>query len=369
VLETRVAIVGAGVVGLAIAERLSRRTAEVVVLEANPRPGQGTSSRNSGVVHAGLYYPTGSLKARLCVRGNTSLPAWCDAHDVPFRRVGKLLVATCDAEVPALERLLRLGQSNGATLLAVDGAALRAREPLVSAVAGLLSPATGIVDVHALMESLARAAVDRGALLAPRHRVVGLGREASGWRVELLHEGERTALLARTVINAAGLHADDVAALAGLDVGALGLRQRWVKGRYVRVRWRGRLAHLVYPVPAPGLAGLGVHVTLGLDGDVRLGPDVVPLAGRIEDYAVDDACLPAFHEAARRFLPSLRLEDLGPDTAGLRPKLEPAGRDFVVEDAGRQGLPGLINLLGIESPGLTCALELGALVDELVEAT
>jgi L-2-hydroxyglutarate oxidase LhgO len=367
VLQTRIAIVGAGVVGLAIAERLSRRTDQVVVLEQADAPGQGTSSRNSGVVHAGLYYPEGSLKARLCVAGNASLPAWCQSHQVPFRRVGKLVVATRDAELPALERLLALGQANGATLQSVDAAWIRANEPEVSAVAGLFSPATGIVDAHALVASLASAAVDRGVVLAPRHRVVGLRQAPGGWELELVSEGERSTLRAQTVINAAGLHADDVAALAGLEVDALGLRQTWVKGRYVRVRWRGRLAHLVYPVPAPGLVGLGVHVTLGLDGEVRLGPDQGPLDRRVEDYTVDEACLPEFLEAARRYLPALTLDALSPDSAGLRPKLLPAGRDFVVEEASAHGLPGLVNLLGLESPGLTCALELGALVAGLVE--
>ena len=367
-LETRLAIVGAGVVGLAIAERLSRRTAEVVVLEAAARAGQGTSSRNSGVVHAGFYYPPGSLKARLCVRGNASLSAWCEAHGVPFRRLGKLVVATREEELPHLEQLLGQGRASGATLEALDGGAVRALEPDVSALAGLHSPSTGIVDVHALMRSLAGAATERGAVLALRHRVAALRPEGPGWRLDVVHEGQRTSLRARAVVNAAGLHADQVAALAGLDVDALGLRQQWVKGRYARVRWRGRVSRLVYPVPAPGLAGLGIHLTLGLDGDLRLGPDVGPPTGRVEDYAVDEACLPAFLEAARRYLPALTLADLSPDTAGLRPKLQPPGRDFVVEEASGHGLPGLVNLLGIESPGLTCALELGELVDGLALA-
>jgi L-2-hydroxyglutarate oxidase LhgO len=261
---------------------------------------------------------------------------------------------------------LRRGRANGAVLEPLDGAEVRAEEPLVSAVAGLRSPATGIVDVHALVASLARVAADRGVVVAPRHRVVGLAPEGSGWRLELLHGEERSTLRAAAVVNAAGLHADELAALAGLDVDALGWRQRWVQGRYVRVRWRGRLSRLVYPMPAPGLAGLGVHVTLGLDGDVRLGPDVVELPGRVEAYAVDEDCLPAFLAAARRYLPALTLEDLAPDTAGLRPQLTPPGRDFVVEEATARGLPGLVNLLGLESPGLTCALELGELVDGLL---
>ena len=356
-------------VGLAIAERLSRRTRDVVVLEQAPRAGQGTSSRNSQVLHSGLYYPSGSLKARLCLAGNRSLAAWCETHGVPMQRVGKLIVATSQPEELALDRLARQAEVNGVEgVEALDGRSVEALEPSVRAVAGLWVPSAGILDAHGLMDSLARVAVDRGVTIALRHRVEALELGPGGWSVEVSSGEERFRLKAQWVINAAGLHADAIATLAGLDVDALGYRQQWVKGRYVRVKAGHRLSHLVYPVPPVGLTGLGVHLTIGLDGDVRLGPDVVPLETRVEDYAVDEGCLEAFHQAARRFLPSLALEALAPDTAGLRPKLSGAGgpwRDFVVAEESGHGCPGLVTLVGIESPGLTSCLELAGEVDGL----
>jgi L-2-hydroxyglutarate oxidase LhgO len=364
-VRARIAIIGAGVVGLAIAERLSRRHQGIVVLEANAKAGQVTTARNSQVLHAGLYYPTDSLKARLCVKGNASLAAWCEAHDVRLRRVGKLIVATSQDERPELARLLAQGRANGVPLEPVEADFIAAREPNIRAVAGLWSPTTGVLDVHGLVRSLEGVARDRGVTLATRHRVTSL---EPGWRLGVTGpEGEPFTLEADLVINAAGLHADHIATLAGVDVDALGLRQHWVKGRYVRVKPRRALHHLVYPVPAPTLAGLGVHITLDVDGEVRLGPDVVPGVLRVEDYDVDDTCLPQFLEAGRRLLPWLELGDLTPDTAGLRPKLSPAGgpwRDFSVSTPR----DGFLCLAGIESPGLTCCLELAEIVEDSIFA-
>lgn len=352
-----------------MAERLSRRTSDVVVLDRGTRPGQGTSSRNSQVLHSGLYYPPGSLKAQLCVAGNRSLAEWCTAHDVPLRRVGKLIVASSDLEVAELSGLARRAEQNGvAGVAALDGVGVRALEPSVRALAGLWVPSTAVLDVHALLGSLERAAVDRGVTLALRHEVRALHRTSAGWALEVDSSGERFRLEAEVVVNAAGLHADAIAQLAGLDVDALGYRQHWVKGRYARLRGPHRFTHLVYPVPPVALAGLGVHLTIGLDGDARLGPDVVALQSRLEDYTVDEDCLRGFLDAARHFLPWLELEQLAADTAGIRPKLAPAGgpwRDFVVSEEGRHGFPGLITLAGIESPGLTSSLELAARVEAL----
>jgi L-2-hydroxyglutarate oxidase LhgO len=363
-VQVRYAIIGAGVVGLAIAERLSRRTSDVVVLEAAQRTGQGTTSRNSQVLHAGLYYPAGSLKARLCVLGNRSLREWCQTHGVRLVPRGKLIVAQEPGQLPELERLLARGRENGVRLAAVDPAFVAQREPDVPSVGALWSPDTAVLDAHGLVGSLGRAAQDRGVVLALEHRVVGL---APGWKVTVEGPDGRFELSAEVVVNAAGLHADTVLALTGLDVDRLGLRQHWVKGRYARVRARRAVRHLVYPVPSPQLAGLGVHLTIDVDGELRLGPDVVALPSRVEDYAVDEQMLPGFFEAGRRLLPWLEPGDLTPDTAGLRPKLTPADgpwRDFSVSSPA----PGLIALAGIESPGLTCCLELACLVDELLRS-
>ena len=363
VLHFDTVIVGAGLVGLGVAQRLSREGRRVLVVEARERPAQVTSSRNSQVLHAGLYYPQGSLKARLCLRGNGSLARWCQTHDVPFRRVGKLIVATAPEEEGALARLLAQGQANGVPgLEAVDAAFVKRLEPEVRASAALWSPSTGILDVHAFAQSLWTVAVEQGATVALRHRFVAGARSPAGYSLRVVDpQGETVEVECRAVVNAAGLHADTVAATFGLDVDALGYRQHWVKGRYFRVRAPGRVKHLVYPVPLPGLAGLGIHVTIGLDGEVKLGPDVQLLAQRVEDYSVPEDAAEPFYVGAVRYLPWLTRELLAPDQAGLRPKLTlpgEAARDFVIAEEGARGLPGLITLAGLESPGLTATLEI-----------
>ena len=364
-------IIGAGLLGLGVAERSARDGREVLVVEARERPAQVTSSRNSQVLHAALYYPQGSLKARLCLRGNVSLGQWCEAHAVPLKRVGKLIVATAPDEEGALTRVLEQARTNGVPgIEAVDAAFVKRLEPEVCASAALWSPSTGIVDVHALAQSLWTAAVDQGATVALRHRFVRGERSVNGYRLHLVDpQGEPVEIGCRSVVNAAGLHADTVAASFGLDVEALGYRQHWVKGRYFRVRAPGRVTHLVYPVPLPGLAGLGIHVTVGLDGEVKLGPDVEPLAQRVEDYVVPEEAAERFFAGAVRYLPWLTRELLSADQAGIRPKLsrpgEPA-RDFVIAEESARGLPGLITLAGMESPGLTATLEIANEVHSLL---
>lgn len=351
------AIVGAGVVGAAVAERLSRAGRSVVVLEQHARAGQVTSARNSQVLHSGLYYPAGSLKARLCVAGNRSLAEWCAARGVAWRRTGKLIVATAPGEEPQLAKLQAQGRANGVEgLELVDPGPL---EPNVRASAALLVPSTGIVDAHGVVDSLVRAATARGVVFAFRHRVARVEPAARGFELQVsLPDGSSEVVQAQQVVNAAGLDADELVP---------GERQYWVKGCYFRVKSPRPLSRLVYPVPAPNLAGLGVHVTLGLDGDVRLGPDVHPLPARREDYDVPESLGDAFFESARRFLPWLERAQLSPDTAGIRPKLAPPGgpwRDFELVESS----PGFLSLLGIESPGLTCCLELAAEVERRLSA-
>ncbi len=364
-------VLGAGVVGLAVAERLSRGGGEVLVLERHAAPGTETTSRNSQVLHAGLYYPSGSLKARLCVKANAELPRWCDKHGVPLERVGKLIVATQSAEEAELERLLAQGRANGVTRLErVDAAFVQRREPEVRAVSALWSPDSGILDAHELVRSLEGAAHDQGATFAYKHALAAVEKSGAGYRLRLEGPGgEAIAVEARRVVNAAGLHADEVAALAGIDLDAAGYRQHWVKGHYFRVRGAKRVKTLVYPVPAKNLAGLGVHLTVGLDGDLRLGPDVQALPERKKDYRVPEALLEPFFAGASRFLPWLKPELLSPDQSGIRPKLSKPGepfKDFVIAEESARGLPGWVNLLGIESPGLTCAMEIAAEVAALL---
>lgn len=369
---TDVVVIGAGVVGLACARELAARGREVVLLERHERFGVETSSRNSEVVHAGIYYPAGSLKALLCAAGNPMLYAWCEAHGVPFRRTGKLIVAASSDEEPKLDEILGRARANGVTSLErLTGAEVRRREPAVRATAGLWSPDTGIVDSHTLMGSLLADAEGRGAVVAWRHQLRAAERTADGYRLVARDErGEETMLGARQVVNAAGLDADTVAALPGLDVDACGYRLCYARGHYFRVHPRkAHLAsHLIYPTPVQG--GLGIHVTLDMAGSLRLGPDVEWLDHRRQEYPVDPALAPRFLAAVSRYLEGLDLDDLAPDQSGIRPKLQRPGeafRDFVIAEERDRGLAGWVNLVGIESPGLTGALPIAARAADLLE--
>lgn len=351
------AIVGAGVIGLACAERLTRAGMKVLVLERHAKAGQETSSRNSQVLHAGMYYPTGTLKAAMCVRGNASLGAWCETHDIPHARVGKLIVATDEAGEAELSKILERGRANGVAELDWATRAQIEVEPNVIARAALWSPRTGILDAHTLMDSLAAEARARGCDFAWKHSLLSAARTSDGYSLHVKDAlGEESTILVTRVVNAAGLWADDVAAQMGLDVDALGYRQHFVKGNYFRLRKRVA-SRLVYPVPSKNLTGLGIHVTVELDGGVRLGPDVEPLPDRTPDYRVDEARREAFFRSASSYLRGFTEDDLSPDLSGIRPKLSRPGeppRDFVIT----KDLAGWVNLLGIESPGLTCALEI-----------
>jgi len=372
-LDTDVVVIGAGVVGLACARELAVRGREVLCIERHERFGVETSSRNSEVIHAGIYYEAGSLKARLCARGNQSLYTWCASHGVPHARLGKLIVATSADEEPKLEQIVRQARANGVTSLRpLSAEEVRAIEPHVRATRGLWSPDTGIVDSHQLMASLLVDAERHGATVVLRHEVAGAAPMSGGYRLDARSDGEMTTLEARCVVNAAGLEADSVAALPGLDIESCGYRQHYARGHYFRVhpRKQGLARHLVYP--APSTTHLGIHVTLDLAGSMRLGPDLEYLPGRTQDYDVPERLQAVFLAAASRYLEGLELDDLAPDLAGIRPKLQAPGappRDFVIREESGRGLPGWVNLVGIESPGLTCCLEIATMVAAALEGT
>lgn len=369
--DVHTVVIGAGAVGLACAAVLARRGHSIAVVERNRKVGQETSARNSGVIHAGLYYPTGSLKATLCTAGRDLLYARCARHAVPHRRCGKLVVATDDAETAKLETIHRQAVSNGAgDVQLIDGAEVMRREPAVRAVSGLVSPATGIVDVHALIDCYRREAEDHGAMLALDHAVTDVARRADGWHVAMrTSAGTTSEIVAAWVVNAAGLDASRIAGLAGLDVDGLGLRQRPCKGDYfvLAPRHAAIATHLIYPVPVH--AGLGVHITFDLAGRVLAGPDTEYIAEL--RYDVDPRKAAAFGAALRRYLPAVADDDLAPGYAGIRPKLQGPGepvRDFVIEEASRHGAPRLVNLIGIESPGITASEAIANEVDRLIAA-
>lgn len=371
-------IIGGGIVGCAIAAELSSRGLSTVLLEMEDGLGRGTTSRNSEVAHGGMYYPHGSLKARFCVEGRHLLKAFCEQAGVGYRECGKLIVAATPDEVPELERLLALGTANGVEdLRLVDGDSLRRLEPHVKACAALHSPRTGIVDAEGAARAWARLASDHGGQVLTAAKVTGLRPEAGVWTVAVSAVGtgrrEGWSHTSRLVVNAAGLWADRVAALAGVDVAARGWNLHLVKGNYFSIAsaHHGRISGLVYPVPPRHATSLGVHLCLDLGGQMKLGPDVEHLATDPRDagfdWRVDPARRDAFCDGARRFLPWLEADDLTPGLSGLRPKLVPTGfADFVV--CREEGdLAGLINLVGIESPGLTSAAALAREVARLVD--
>jgi L-2-hydroxyglutarate oxidase LhgO len=366
--DTGVTVVGAGVVGLAVAARLAPHCPDLVLLESAERHGTGQSSRNSEVVHAGMYYPTGSLKARLCVAGNARLYEFCARHRVAHRRIGKLIVADQDAQREALAALLARGRANGVDLRPLSGAEARALEPNVPSVEALFSPNTGIVSAHELMDALLSDARAAGAVTQFRVELQELARTGDGWRVAYRRGAQAESFTSEVVVNAAGLGSDQVAALAGIDVEAAGYRLHPCKGDYFSVApaRSGLVSHLVYPLPDH--VSLGVHAVIGLDGRLRFGPDAV-YVGRDQGYVVDEAKRPAFGRAVRRLVPAIRDQDLAPDLSGIRAKLQGPGdgfRDFVIADEAARGLPGLVDLIGIDSPGLTSSLAIAGEVARLL---
>ena len=357
--ELDVAVIGAGVVGLAVARALAVRGREVLVLEAEPAIGTHTSSRNSEVIHAGIYYPTGSLKARLCVAGKHALYAYCADRDVPHRRLGKVIVAGTDAERPLLDKYRAQASANGVDdLVPLGRAEVRALEPDVECVAGLLSPSTGIVDSHAFMRALQVDLERAGGRVLLATPVVGGRVDERGVTIETGGR-EPFAVACRAVVNAAGLFAQDVARrLEGLAPATIP-PQLFAKAHYFTLAGRSPFRRLVYPLPVPG--GLGIHVTLDMAGQARFGPDVEWVDG--VDYTFDETRAPAFYAAIRSYYPALADGALNPGYTGVRPKLAPAGaaaQDFMIQGPGEHGVPGLVNLYGIESPGLTAALAIAA---------
>lgn len=364
-------VIGAGAVGLAIARALTQAGHDTLILEKNSHIGMETSARNSEVIHAGIYYPKGSLKARLCVEGRTQLYDFCEGHGVGHKRLGKLIVATGADQAPELEAILAAAMGNDVNdLIRLNKTQIAEMEPELHATEGLFSPSTGIIDSHQYMLALLGDAEAAGASLVRDARVTHITRIADGYRLNVDNAGETQLLICRLLVNSAGLWAQHVASLIE------GLDQAFVpplylaKGNYATLSVKSPFKHLVYPVPEPG--GLGVHLTLDMAGGARFGPNVQWLDSNdpaVIDYTVPPTVPQEFAPRIAAYWPAVTAEMLAPGYSGVRPKLvgeSDPNADFRIDGPGAHGLPGLVNLFGIESPGLTSSLAIAKHVEGLL---
>jgi L-2-hydroxyglutarate oxidase LhgO len=365
--EIDVAVIGAGVIGLAIAREIAQGKKEVFVFEKNRTFGLETSSRNSEVIHAGIYYPEDSLKARLCLEGKNLLYELCDRHNIACKKCGKIVVAADEDEIQWLEELHEQGRNNGVDdLVLLSRTEVKKLEPSIEARAGLLSPSSGIIDSHNLLSFLHNQAREKGVEFVFGTEVIGIERASAKYKVHIRDRDGISAFVAHVVVNCAGLNADRIAELAGIDIAKSGYQLHYCKGEYFTLdsKYRNLVTRLIYPTPEQ--AGHGIHWRQALDTRVLLGPSAYYVEAI--DYSVDETHKEYFYSSARRFLPFVELEDLAPESAGIRPKLQGPGddfRDFLITHEEKVGLPGLINLIGIESPGLTAAPAIARLVGKM----
>jgi len=365
-----ITIIGAGIIGLAVAAEVAHEARTVFVLENNETFGQETSSRNSQIIHAGIYYPEGTLKSKTCVEGNAILYQLCNKYEIDHRKIGKLIVAINDEEAKQLEELKERGERNGVDGLQIlDRKAIKKMEPNVRAVAALFSPSSGIIDVHALMRYFLGRATDNGARVACNTRVVGIEGGSREYRVTVEDRTGNFTFPTKVVINCGGLHSHEIAHLAGVDIIKAGYNLHYCRGEYFKLnQGRNLVKRLIYPVPQPEAAGLGIHVTPSLDGIVLLGPDSHYVNGI--DYSMDERQKDSFYNSVVKFLPAIKCDDIVPEMVGIRPKLQGHGedfRDFVIREERDKGLPGFVNLIGIESPGLTSSPAIAKYVRGIVE--
>jgi L-2-hydroxyglutarate oxidase LhgO len=367
--DFEIVIIGAGVVGLAIAVRLSERHPNLVLLEKNEKYGMETSSRNSEVIHASIYYQPGSLKARLCIEGRDELYTLCKVHDIAYKPLTKLITATNTAELAKLDSVRRNAAQNGVELQVLDKTAALKLEPNICTEGALFSPLTGIISVHNLMDYFFHETKENGGTVQHRCHVVGIRQVNSEYEITFDEAGNRTSITSEIVINAAGLGSDLIAQMIGIDIDKEDLRLSYVKGSYFAVTSsKAKLvSRLVYPVPVN--EGLGTHALMDLGGRLKFGPDVEYLEGRTLDYTVAENKRHAFAESIRRILPGITDEDIVPDMSGIRPKLQRKGkpaRDFVIVHETARGLSGFVNLIGIESPGLTASPAIARYVEKML---
>jgi len=363
-----IVIVGAGVVGLAIAYRLSKMNREIILLEKHEKFGMEASSRNSEVIHAGIYYPSDSLKARFCIDGNHLLYELCKKYNIPYKKTVKLIVANTKEEKENVESLFQQGKENGVSgLELLSEPQIKNLEPNIRANFALLSRETGIIDTHQLMKFYETQSESNDVIIAYQSEVAGIQKNGDFFTLDILDsDGEHFQIGSSIVINSAGISADKIALMAGIDIDKAGYRIHPCKGEYFSISNRhcGKI-DLIYPTPS--VNNLGIHATLRLDGTLTLGPS----AFYVDEfsYDVDAAHQEEFFNSTKKFLPFLDYDDLSPEMSGIRAKLQAKGegfRDFIIQAESGKGLSGLINLIGIESPGLTASPAIAEYVEDLM---
>ena len=357
-----VIIVGAGIIGLSIAEKLSHRYAKVLVIEKESGFGQHTSSRNSEVIHSGIYYPKDSLKAKLCVEGNQLLYSFLETHRLPYRKSGKLVIATQASEKPLLKELLDKGVANGVKGLKVlSEEEVLVLEPHFKSKGALWVPSTGVMDTHTIMKKMESLACRAGVDISYNTEVRDIKKLPDAYQISFVKDP--TIVTSKVVINCAGLWSDKISTMVGIT----DYKLHWCKGEYFKTTRLKNVRHLVYPIPDPELMFLGIHTRTNLNGDLFFGPN----ANYVDklDYSVDENSKTEFFNSIKRFL-DIEMDDLSIDTSGIRPKLQEKGgrqRDFVIKNETDRGYKNFINLIGIESPGFTACLSIANYVNTLIE--
>lgn len=371
-MDINIIIIGAGVVGLAIAAELSKKSKNIVVLERHESFGKDQSSRNSEVIHAGMYYPSNSLKAKLCVEGNQMIYNWCNRYKVGYENYEKIIVATSPDETDKLYNIYVQGTLNGLkSIELISKPLINKLEPNIHGVEGILSKSTGILNSHEFMQSLESFALNNHVIISYNSEVVGIQKITGGYEILFSNNSEIFKVTSEIVVNCAGLYADKIAQLLGIDIVQNDYQISFARGHYFKLssNYRNFTNRLIYPVPEKNLTGIGIHITKDLNGYMKLGPDVEYLRYNTEDYKIPKSRLEMFYKSAKKYIPSLKKTDLSPDQAGIRAKLQKKGdsfRDFIIQNEDSLGYNGFINLLGIESPGLTSSLAIAKYVEKII---
>lgn len=367
-IDFEITIIGAGVIGLAIAAELSNFYKDVVVLEKNLKFGQETSSRNSEVIHSGIYYPKNSLKSKLCIEGNKLLYEYCDENEILHKKCGKYIVATNNEEELKLDEILNNAQKNEVVGHKISVNELHKKEPNVKAFAAIFFPESGIIDSYGLMKKLETETLNNGAQIVYNSEVVAISKNNNAYKILVKEENSTFSFTSKIIINATGLNADKISGLAGVK--NQNYKLHFWKGEYFSIKnGKNKLVNsLIYPVPNAQVS-LGIHATIDLNGGLKLGPNAVFLEQNKIDYSVNKNNLKEFYDSAKRFLPFLSINDLQPDQAGIRPKLNTNPKefkDFIIVNEQKNGFENFINLIGIESPGLTACLSIAKYVKRII---